>query len=88
MRNILFKIGVFDILTGCQTILEKSLTDYVDPFIGTDETDFVSLWRIGGNQEHPHGRLAQGVLDEVMIFKGALTEDEIAKIMLKHDETD
>ena len=33
------------ILWNCQSPTEQSLTSYINLFIGSDETDFVSLWR-------------------------------------------
>ena len=38
-------------------------------------------WQVGGNQEHPQGRVAQGILDEVRIYAGSLSEEEIRDIM-------
>lgn len=41
-------------------------------------TDFE--WRIGSNSELPANKKPDGTIDEVMIFAGALTEDEIKQI--------
>ena len=45
-------------------------------------TDFE--WRIGGNAEIPMKRKPDGIIDEVMIFAGALSEAEIKALMEAH----
>jgi hypothetical protein len=46
---------------------------------GLGQTGFP--WRIGGNAEIPLGRIPDGVLDEVMIFAGSLTGEDIRSLM-------
>jgi len=38
-------------------------------------------WRIGTNSEMPKDRMPDGVIDEVMVFAGALTENEIENLI-------
>ena len=54
---------------------EQNRLDHIGRLQGTDFE-----WRIGSNQEY-ESQMARGIFDEVMIFKGALTEEEIRGVV-------
>ena len=45
MQKHLFLLVMIVVIISCQPTEKVTLTNYIDPFIGSDETDFVSLWR-------------------------------------------